>query len=120
MSASTINLEKICHFEEYKNGKVKIKYTLANEANLYRYLFDIGIRREKPKKGKAFYTYEQAGKNEVISFHYIRRLFYDKLQNETYPIPYNFTKHEILNFFLGTNTIKRNDLFYAILEGQYY
>ncbi len=105
------DIQNFVTIHRLKNGRIKIKHDISNEANIYKLLNEFGFRQGK-LNGKRIYFRRIEGKVESVNIKKIRDSFYQFLENGKFKnLPTDISKEDILNWFLGENPIRQNGLF---------
>ena len=113
-----VDIQKLISIQRQKNGRIKIKHDISNEANIYKLLNEMGFFQSK-LNGKRIYFQRKNGKVEIVNIRLIRDAFFNLLENENYlNRPEDISKEDILNWFLGDNPIKQNGLFEYHLKSE--
>jgi hypothetical protein len=106
-----MDINKILTIVRQKNGVVKIKHDLANEANICKLLQEFGFRKSKLDNRRIYFrrqyeTITLINKWEIID------TFVDFLKKDDFEnVPQDVSKENILNWFYQSNPIKENGLF---------
>lgn len=101
---------------KHKNGELKITHNLENEANIYKLLREWGFRKST-FKGKKNYFKETIDQKTPVSIIQMRDAFWDFLENEEFiNLPEEFSKNDLLNWFLEKNPIRENTLLAHYLQ----
>lgn len=98
-----------------KSGQFNINQNTNNQANVYRYLFEIGFRFTKIKNKRFYYRRDQF-KLIPSDFQDIKNGFKNALDEFNFSnIPDGLTKEEVINWFYHRRPIKNGGFFESIL-----
>ena len=105
------NINDLITIKRTSSGQFIINQNISNQANLYRYLFELGFRFTKIKN-KRFYYQRDKYKLTPIYFEDIRNGFKNALVEFNFSnIPDGLTKEEVINWFYHRKPIKNGGFF---------
>ncbi len=99
-----------------KSDHFKISQNISNEANVYKYLFELGYRFTKIKNKRFYYRRDQL-KLVPIYFQDIKDAFKNVLDEFNFSnIPDGLSKEDVINWFYHRRPIKNGGFFESILN----
>lgn len=100
------NINDLIKIKRSKSGQLKIYQNINNQANVYKYLFELGFRFTKVKN-KRFYFQREKSKLVPIYFQDIKDGFINALTEFNFSnIPDSLNKVEVINWFYHRKQIK--------------
>ncbi len=110
------NINDLMTIKRLKSGEFKINQSISNQANIYKYLFELGLRFTKIKNKRFYYRRDQF-KLIPIDFQDIKNGFKNALVEFDFSnIPDGLSKEEALNWFYHRKPIKNGVFFEAYLK----
>ena len=108
----TTDINNFSIIDTFKNGRLKMSQTAAEEANIYKLLSELGYRKAKLNNRKIYVKRE--GKSiSFVHLSEIRQAFFKFLESDAdySNIPNGINRVEIINWFYQKIVVKENVLF---------
>lgn len=114
----TTDITNFIQIIRQKNGHVKIRHGINNQAYIYEYLYNLGFRQSK-LDNKQIYYHRQNQEIKPVNLIQIKNAFHDFLEKEKYTnLPEDITHNDILEWYYSKSPIKENGLLYQKLKDE--
>jgi hypothetical protein len=110
------NINDLITIKRTTSGQFKFSQNISNQANVYKYLYELGFRFTKIKNKRFYYRRDQF-KLVPIYFQDIKDAFKNALDEFNFSnIPNGLSKEDVVNWFYHRRPIKNGGFFEAYLS----